>query len=115
MTEKEDALTKTYDLMLWLFPQIGKFPRDYRYILGDRIENTLLDICEDLIDARYSKEKAAILHSVNLSLEKLRILIRLSKDLQFISIKKYEYLSREINQIGVFVGGWLKKISKVIK
>lgn len=33
MGEKEDALTKTYDLMLWLFPHIGKFPRDYRFIL----------------------------------------------------------------------------------
>lgn len=41
MSEKEDALTKTYDLMIWLFPQIGKFPRDYRFVLGDRIENGL--------------------------------------------------------------------------
>ena len=61
MSEKEDAFTKTYDLMLWLFPQISKFPRDYRYILGNRLENGLLDVYESLIEARYSKEKKTIL------------------------------------------------------
>lgn len=112
MNEKEDALTKTYDLMAWLFPQIGKFPKDYRFILGDRIENGLLDVCENLIEARFTKEKTDILQSTNIKLEKLRYLARLAKDLKLISLKKYEYLSREINQIGVFVGGWLKKVKQ---
>ena len=110
MGEKEDAITKTYDLMHWLFPQIGKFPRDYRFILGDRIENGLLDVLEKLIEARYTKEKLGILHSVNISLEKLRFLARLSKDLKLVSVKKYEYLTREINGIGVYVGGWIRKL-----
>lgn len=112
MSDKEDAVTKIYDLMLWLFPQIGKFPREYRYILGDRIENGLLDILENLIEARFVKDKEPLLHSANISLEKMRYLIRMSKDLEFISIKKYEYASKEINQIGSFVGAWLKKVKK---
>jgi hypothetical protein len=110
MSDKEDALTKIYDLMLWLFPQIGKFPKTYRFILGDRIENLMLDICEKLIEARFTKDKARILSSANIRLEKLRYLARLSKDLKLINVKKYEYMSREINQIGVYVGGWLKKV-----
>ncbi len=115
MNEKEDALTKTYDLMLWLFPQIGKFPKGYRFILGNRIENGLLDICEGLIEARYTKEKLHILKAVNIKLEKLRYLVRLSKDLKLISLKKYEYLSREMNQIGSFMGGWLKATNRASK
>ncbi len=98
--------------MLWLFPQIGKFPREYRYILGDRIENGLLDILESLIEARFVRDKELLLRSTNISLEKMRYLIRMSKDLQFISIKKYEYASKEINQIGSCVGAWLKKVKK---
>ena len=112
MSEKEDALTKTYDLMHWLFPQIGKFPRDYRFILGDRLENGLLDVLEKLVEARYTKDKEQILRSVNISLEKLRFMARLSKDLKLVNIKKYEYLAREINGIGVYVGGWIKKLRK---
>lgn len=110
MSEKEDALTKTYDLILWLFPQISKFPRDYRYILGNRIENGLLDVMEQLIEARYTRDKAGLLQSANLALEKLRYLVRLAKDLKFFNTKKYEYISREINQAGIYVGAWLKKV-----
>jgi len=44
MMDKNIALTKTYDLMVWLFPQIGKFPREYRFILGDRIEITIRNL-----------------------------------------------------------------------
>ncbi|MDA0692795.1 MAG: diversity-generating retroelement protein Avd [Nitrospinae bacterium] len=113
MSDKEDALTKTYDLMVWLFPQIGRFPREHRYTLGSRLENSLLDICGNLIEARYSREKTVLLHATNILLEKLRYLARLSKDLRFISVKKYEYLSREINMIGMFVGGWLKKVKEM--
>lgn len=113
MGQPENALTKTYDLMVWLFPQIGKFPRDYRFILGDRIENGLLDVCEMLIVAQYSKKKAETLRMVNLKLETLRHLIRLSKDLKLIGLKKYEYLAREIDAIGRCVGGWLKAVTKV--
>ncbi|CAN2042016.1 Four helix bundle protein [Candidatus Magnetomoraceae bacterium gMMP-15] len=112
MTTKEDALTKTYDLMLWLFPQVSRFPRSYRFILGDRIENQLLNIQEKLIEARFTRNKIGILYSVNISLEQLRYLTRLCKDLQLVSIKKYEYMAREINSIGIFVGGWIKKLKR---
>jgi hypothetical protein len=84
MSHKEDALTKTYDLALWLLPQIGKFPKDYRFIFGDRIENCLLEVLEKLIEARYTKDKAAILASVNISLEKLRYLSSMSMDLKLL-------------------------------
>lgn len=109
MSDNEDAITKTYDLMLWLFPQIGKFPKDYRFILGNRIENELLDVCGKLIEARYSKEKGEILRATNISLEKLRYMFRLAKDLRLVSLTKYEYFSKEINAIGIFIGGWIKK------
>lgn len=72
MAEKEDALTKTYDLMLWLFPQVSKFPRHYRFIIGDRIQNLMLDITGQLIAAKYTRDKMDILNGVNISLEQLR-------------------------------------------
>jgi hypothetical protein len=113
MSEKEDALTKTYDLMLWLFPHIGKFPRDYRFILGDRMQNCLLDVCGQLITARFTKEKREILKAVNIELEKLRYMVRLCKDLKLMDFRRYEYAAGAINGIGVYVGGWLKKTGKL--
>lgn len=102
------VVTKTYDLILWLLPKLAKFPREQRFLLGDRIQNTLLDCLELLIEATYSKEKAEILKNVNLKLEKLRFLVRISKDMHYVNIQGYEFIARSIDEIGRMVGGWLK-------
>ncbi|MBN1479307.1 diversity-generating retroelement protein Avd [candidate division KSB1 bacterium] len=112
MAEKEDILTKTYDLLRYIIPQLAKFPREQKFILADRIETHILQILEDLVEAYYSERsvKRPILIRVNLKLEKLRFLIRLSHDLQFFSHRQYGYLADKINEIGRMVGGWLKKV-----
>lgn len=102
------VVTRTYDLILWLLPKLGKFPRDQRFLLGDRIENTLLDCLELLIEATYSREKAGILKNVNLKLEKLRFLVRISRDMRYVNIESYEFTARKIDEIGRMVGGWIK-------
>ena len=37
MAEKETIVTKMYDLVKYLMPVINRFPRDYKFTLGDRI------------------------------------------------------------------------------
>jgi hypothetical protein len=108
MTENGNSIAKLYDLLKWILPIISKFPKDKRYTLGQRIENKLLDILDLLICANYSKDKISYLKQANLGLENLRYLIRLSADLYFINIKRYEYISQQINEIGRLVGGWVK-------
>lgn len=102
------ALTKTYDLLLWIIPQLEKFPKGQRYLLGDRIETLILDIMDLLIQAGYTKNKTTILKEANLKIEKLRHLVRLVKDLKYFSLKRYEYVSKCINEIGMEIGGWIK-------
>ena len=106
--KEASALTKTYDLVLWIIPQLEKFPKNQRYLLGDRIETNLLEVMELIIQAIYTKEKASSLNEANLKIEKLRYLIRLTIDLRYLSIKKYEYVSKCLNEIGSEIGGWLK-------
>ncbi len=35
------AVTKAYDIVLWLVEHVGKFPRSHRFVLGDRLENKI--------------------------------------------------------------------------
>jgi hypothetical protein len=112
MPKEVDALTKLYDFILWMIPKLEKYPRNQKFLLGDRIENLLLDILELLVEAAYSAKKADLLKSANFKLEKLRYLVRLSKDLQLISLKSYEFSARSMNEIGVTIGGWLKYSSR---
>jgi hypothetical protein len=37
MAESDNILTKLQDLLLYLMPQLNKFPRDQKFVLGDRI------------------------------------------------------------------------------
>ena len=80
MQKELDAITKLYDFLLWMIPKLEKFPRNQKFLIGDRIESLMLDILDLLIEAAYSKNKSPLLRSANLRLEKLRYLVRLSKD-----------------------------------
>ena len=63
----------------------------------------------DFRDRWLWRDKRAVLGTVNLKLERLRYLIRMSKDLQLLSLHKYEYVAREMNEVGAMLGGWLKQ------
>ncbi len=46
------VITKTYDLILWCCHHISRFPRNYRFVLGERIEGNLYNLLETLIAAK---------------------------------------------------------------
>ena len=108
MSNEVIILPKIYDLILWYGKKIVYYPKKYKYNLGERITDLFLDIVEKIIEAKYGSKKYYFLRQTNINLEKLRIMVRLSKDLQCISIQEYEYMSKEINDIGKMVGGWEK-------
>jgi hypothetical protein len=109
MPNEISAVTKTYDLTLWLLPHIAKFPREHRFTLGDRMEEGVLEILELLIEAGYSRDKRDLLRRANLRLERLRYLIRLAKDLRLLSVKQYEFAAKAMQVIGAEIGGWAKQ------
>ena len=113
MAEDLKVVTKIYDFILWTIPQVVKFPRSHRFVLGEKIENNLYDLLEEIIEAKYTKDKAIKLREANLRLEKIRYQIRIAKDLKFIGLNSYEYAAKNINEIGNLIGGWLKQQSKI--
>ena len=81
-TEELVVITKTYDLILWSCNHTSRFPRQHRFVLGERLERSLYDLLELLIQAKYSRDRKSLLDNANLKLEVLRFQIRLAKDLQ---------------------------------
>src|ERR1700693_1818590 len=94
------VITKTYDLILWSCNHTSRFPRQHRFVLGERIERNLYDLLETLIEAKYTKERTTLLDHANLKLEILRFQIRLAKDLQCLRVNSYEFVSPKIDEIG---------------
>lgn len=100
---------KWMDFTEWLLVTTGKFPRQARFSFAQRIEGLALDVVEDLVEARYSRDKRAILKRANLRLEKMRVLLRLSHNLHFVSHQSYEHAAKNINEVGRMLGGWSKQ------
>lgn len=109
MPELPPIVIKAYDFTLWLLPRVQDFPRSSRFILGDRVIATMLDIVDGLIEASHRRDKRAVLEDVSAKLDRLRFLIRLSKDLKLLNLKRYEFAAGALTELGAMLGGWLKQ------
>ena len=84
--------------------------------MGQRIDNTTLTIFENLIQASQAKgeDKIHLLERTSVKLDTLKLLIRLSKDIQALDNKKYLTLQELLQEIGKMLGGWLRAAKQSI-
>ena len=106
--ETGPALELHYRFILWLVPTLDRFPRAQRFLLGDRIQRTALDVLESLVEATYTRRRQPPLTLANLGIEKLRFLLRLAHDLSHLDRRRYEYAARCLDETGRKIGAWMK-------
>lgn len=94
--------------LAWLLDHTEKFPKRLRFTLTNRIDNLALDVFEQLVQARYSRERQAVLERINLELETLRLLLRMAHDRQVLDTRAFAHACEEIDAAGRMVGGWLR-------
>ena len=109
MNDNYPVIVKSYNLTKWYILKLSKIPKNHRFTIGEKIQNSLLDLLLLLSDTIYSKNKKELLNKANKEIEKLRLLTRLLKDLEIISNDNYRFITKSINEIGQMVGGWSKK------
>lgn len=107
--EELPIIQKTYDLILWYIPIINRLPRDHKFTLGDRIAAGLYDLLDELITARYAKNKLVNLESINTRLDRIRFQTRLLRDFKLIEPHRYAHAAKLINAVGTDLGGWIKQ------
>lgn len=84
------ALEAMYRFMLWVVPAVEKFPRSQKFLLGDRIQTTAMEVLERLVEATYTRERMGLLAQANLGIEKLRFLFRLAMDLRHLDLGRWK-------------------------
>jgi len=101
---------KTYELYKSFYQLVAHFPKKDKYAIGQKIENGILGLIEDIIIAsQLSKsEKVSILQAGSIKLDVLKVLIRCCKDLKTIDNKSYLLLESQLQEIGKMLGGWIK-------
>ena len=112
MKQDLPAVQKAYDLAKEILPRVARYPRDYKFSLGDRLTGYSLDVLELAIQASYSRSKTRLLDEANLSLERMRFLLRLSNELGALSHKGYGYVTGIVDDLGRQLGGWRKQSAR---
>ena len=107
-TEKLIVFQKIYDFLLWLYPLINRLPKSHRLVLGKHLEELGLKILLSSIQANKIRDNSRKIIQLQISdnLDELRILIRLTKDLRFMSVTQYKHVAEKINEIGKILYGW---------
>jgi len=91
MTETAVVVQKAYEWSLWILPKVEKFPKSFRFSLGQNLVDTSLDLLMHLVDATYQTRKSNALAAAVGKVNRARYLVRLAKDLQMLNLNGYEF------------------------
>jgi hypothetical protein len=108
---------KTYDMLKYLIPATQQFPKSQRFVLDKRIQDAALDFHECLLEARKVDllTRRDVLRRADVDLEKLRLHLRLSMELEYLKFPQYEYASGYVVEIGRMLGSWRSGTEKKLK
>jgi len=106
MKENYPVFVLWMDALDWILHTVDRFPKSVRGTLSNRMVNLSLDIVEALVEAIYTKQRLHILDRLNLYIEKLRVLFRISHRRGYLSDSQYEHISGLLNETGRMIGGW---------
>jgi hypothetical protein len=102
---------EVYNLYINLYPSLSRFPKSEKFTLRQNIDNTAIEmlITLDRFTKLNQKDKTSQLRKLSYLFDKFKLLLRLSKDLHFLSFNQYTLLIEKSELIGNLLGGLLKK------
>lgn len=104
------VFARLYDFTTWLIPCVEKFPRAQRFLLGSRLLDSAFLCHSQLIRARKvtGPARAETLLQADVTLDTLRLQLRLAHELRCLNTKQYEQGANLLNQVGKLLGAWRK-------
>lgn len=113
-TEDLPVYRLAYDLTVHVVTCTKNFPKDYKYGLGDKLKNECFVAVVLIFRANSAYIGQNRLKAIADCLERIKtveMILRLSKDLQLISVKQYSNAIELTHQIGKQLWGWYKASS----
>jgi hypothetical protein len=111
MKKDPPLFTGWYEVVGTLLERVGRFPKNLRPTLGNRILDRALDALRHIIRLRYTRDRSPLFAEANLAIEEVRILARLAFERRLLSGSQYAELSEAVDACGRMLGGWRKSES----
>lgn len=108
---------QVFDLFSIMVGQIRKFPKDLRFVLGDKIIAGIVDINHDFYDLaqKKTKEKTAAFMSLRYRIDQLQFLWRLAFEQRAIGLDTSVIVIERIGKIQEQLNKWQHKLNQVEK
>ncbi|TSC82889.1 MAG: Uncharacterized protein G01um101420_71 [Parcubacteria group bacterium Gr01-1014_20] len=101
---------KIYDLYKSFYVLRKNFPKDDKYILGEKCESLILEVLTCVFEAsqKPKPQRLVYLEGASVKINLLRFHFRLAKDVRALSEKNYLNLQENLDEIGRMLGGWIR-------
>lgn len=112
MSDTLVIFTRAYDFVTWILPMTEKFPKSQRFIVTQRLQNSVLNFQESLIEANALRgaNRAEKLRLADAELRKTRLYLRLCEKWKWLTPGQYKHASIMVAEIGRLLGGWMKYV-----
>lgn len=98
----------SYDLLYLLQTKTKKFPRDFKYSLGDKLRTECIDLVIFIYKANSAQNKTIYIEQLLEKLQVVTLLCRLIKDLHLINIQSFSEIVILTDSIQRQALGWIK-------
>ena len=99
----------SYNLLVTIIQVIRQFPKDFKFSLGNSLKTECIELVMDIYRANSTfKNRSEIIDRIIERINVIQLVIRLSKDLHFINVKKFSELANITDSIARQANGWNK-------
>lgn len=102
---------ETYELLTQVVQVTRNIPRDFKRLIGEELRSECVKMTVLIFRANVSAEKVAHIQSLLERLQVVELMLRMSRDMRWISTKQYAAAVKLTQSIGKQATGW-KRHSK---
>ena len=103
---------QTYDLLLRVMTATKNFPREYKYTLGQKLKDEIIELVVLIYRANSVTDKAAFVAQIVERVQVIQLMIRVAHDIKILPRRHYAALSEMTDNLARQAGGWLKSSGK---
>ena len=98
----------TYELLQRVVSVTKEFPREYKFTLGQKIRDEVVEMVVLIYRANSSREKTPVIEVFLQRLQVVELLVRLCRDMRVLSTKSYAAIVEMTESLGKQAEGWKK-------
>jgi len=100
----------SYELMTCIYSFASDFSREHKHTIGEKMKDEMFELFLILYRTNRAEKKYDELERGREKVERIKLLVRLSKDLKLLNIKRFAHLNSKIQEVSKQICGWQKSL-----